>query len=173
MSESLSITPKTKIGELLDNYPHLEEVLLQFSSAFASLKNPILRKTVAKVASLQQAAAIGGIKVDELVNILRKEVGQGPLFGDGAESEYLSAEPPSWFNKSSITRSYDARELIQSGGSPMNHILDETRKLAPGEIFEFITPFIPAPIIDMIRYKGFLVFSMKIDEKILNWITKG
>ena len=41
------ITPETKVGELLTHYPELEELLLQFSPAFATLKNPILRRTVA------------------------------------------------------------------------------------------------------------------------------
>jgi hypothetical protein len=172
MSGPLIITPKTKIGELLDNYPELEKVLLQLSPAFASLKNPILRKTVAKVASLQQAAAIGGLKVDELVNKLRSEIGQETLFGDGVDSEYLSVEPPAWFDESKITIRYDARELIQSGGSPMNQILEQTRKLTSGEIYEFITPFVPAPILDMLRDKGFQVFSIKKDDVISNWVTK-
>lgn len=172
MSSSLNITPKTKIGELLDNYPELEEVLLQLSSAFASLKNPILRKTVAKVASLQQAAAIGGLKVEELVNKLRKEIGQEPLFGNVADSDYLLAEPPAWFDESKITIRYDARELIQSGGSPMSQILEDTGTLNSGEIYEFVTPFVPAPIIDMLKSKGFQVFSIKKEETILNRVAK-
>ena len=48
------ITPETKVGELLTHYPELEELLLQFSPAFATLKNPILRRTVAQVTSPQQ-----------------------------------------------------------------------------------------------------------------------
>ena len=60
----------------MDAFPHLEDILMELSPAFAKLKNPILRKTVARVASLQQAAVVGGLMVDELVNRLRKEVGQ-------------------------------------------------------------------------------------------------
>jgi hypothetical protein len=39
------------------------------------LKNPKLRRTVARVTSLQQAALVGGIKMEDLVNRLRKAVG--------------------------------------------------------------------------------------------------
>ncbi len=172
MNEPLAITPKTKIGELLDHFPKLEPVLLQLSPAFASLKNPILRKTVAKVATLQQASVIGGIKVDELVNKLRKEVGQEPLFGDAADSDYISAEAPSWFDESKISILFDARETIQSGGSPMNQILEKSKRLGPDEIFEFITPFVPTPILDTLKEKGFRVFSRKEGEKVLNWVSK-
>ena len=63
--ENLIISPKTKVGELLDAYPQLESVLFDLSPAFAKLKNPILRKTVARIATLQQAAAVGGLKTDD------------------------------------------------------------------------------------------------------------
>ena len=55
MAESkITISPKTKVGELLDAYPELEPVLMAMSPAFEKLKNPVLRKTVARVATLQQ-----------------------------------------------------------------------------------------------------------------------
>jgi hypothetical protein len=48
---NLIITPQTKVGELLDAYPELESILFELSPAFAKLKNPILRKTVARIAT--------------------------------------------------------------------------------------------------------------------------
>jgi hypothetical protein len=169
----VEITPKTKVGELLDNYPQLEEVLLQLSPAFASLKNPILRRTVAKVASLQQAAAIGGMKVDELVNQLRLQIGQEPLFGSENDSEYLATDPPTWYNVSNVATRFDARELIQSGGSPMNQILEETKTLKPGEIYELVTPFVPAPIIDMLVKQGFEASAIKKGDQICSYFRKA
>jgi hypothetical protein len=168
----VEITPKTKVGELLDNYPQLEEVLLQLSPAFASLKNPILRRTVAKVAALQQGAAIGGIKVEELVNKLRFEVGQEPLFGDGTESEYIASESPAWFDASKVVIRFDAREIIANGGSPMNQILAETKTLNPGEIYELTMPFVPAPIIDMLIKQGFETASVDNQELITTWVLR-
>ena len=60
--KNLIITPKTKVLELIETYPELEDILIEIAPAFKKLKNPILRKTVAKIATLQQAAAIGNIK---------------------------------------------------------------------------------------------------------------
>lgn len=168
----IEITPKTKVGELLDNFPQLEDVLLQISPAFASLKNPILRRTVAKVAALQQAAAIGGVKVEDLVNRLRREVGQEPLFGEGLHTEYLLNELPAWFDESKIVIRFDARDIIQSGGSPMNQILEQTKTLNEGEIYELITPFVPAPITDMLQQQGFIVGAIKNETKVVSWIIK-
>ena len=80
------ISPKTKVGELLDHFPNLESVLMEMSPAFEKLKNPILRKTVARVATLQQVAVVGGLNVNEIVNRLRKEVGQSSGEADSTES---------------------------------------------------------------------------------------
>ena len=44
MNEPLQITPETKLGELLERYPQLEQTLLDHSPAFAKLKKD--RKSV-------------------------------------------------------------------------------------------------------------------------------
>lgn len=75
--KALLITPKTRVGELLDTYPELEPVLMDLAPAFKKLQNPVIRKTVGKVATLQQAAAIGNVSLSEIINTLRLEVGPG------------------------------------------------------------------------------------------------
>lgn len=49
----IEITPSTTVYAILDSYPELEEVLIGMAPAFKKLKNPILRNTVAKVATLK------------------------------------------------------------------------------------------------------------------------
>ena len=164
MSHTLIITPKTKVGELLDAYPQLEGLLIEMSPAFAKLKNPVLRKTVARVASLQQAALIGGLKVDELVNRLRKEAGQAEMEGTGETEDALTSTPPAWFNESVITVRFDATLLINAGENPMGLIIEAFQVLKPGETGELKTPFLPAPILDKFRNRGFKVFSLKMGK---------
>ena len=53
MSEKLIITPKTKVAELLDAYPQLEDILIEIAPQFKKLQNPVLQKTIARVTSLQ------------------------------------------------------------------------------------------------------------------------
>ncbi|HJZ98426.1 MAG TPA: DUF1858 domain-containing protein, partial [Candidatus Solibacter sp.] len=69
---SVAIEPGTRIGSLLDAYPELEEVLIGMAATFEKLRNPVLRKTVGKVATLEQAAKIGGVGLRELVSRLRE-----------------------------------------------------------------------------------------------------
>ena len=168
----LIISPKTKVGEFLEAYPWLENTLTEMSPAFAKLKNPILRKTIGRVATLQQAAAIGGLKVDELVNRLRKEEGQAEYSSGSEEAISLPSEAPLWLDELKIVSRYDATPVINSGGSPMGEIMQKAGQLKEGEIFSFSTPFVPAPLIDMLQKKGFVTFSRKNGDEVVTFIKK-
>ena len=92
------ITPATKVAELLEAYPELEETLIAQAPAFKRLKNPVLRRTVAKVASLEQAASVGGVTVRDLVATLRRAVGQEPDAPAGGKGDAPAdpSSPPDW-----------------------------------------------------------------------------
>lgn len=172
MTSPIIISPKTKVGELLDAYPHLESVLIEMSPAFEKLKNPILRKTVARVATLQQIAVVGGLKVDAIINRLRKETGQSDEESGNADNDYLSIAPPEWYAAGKITQKFDASPLINSGGSPMKEILHYTNLLKEDEIFELRTPFIPAPIIYILKEKGFKVHSVQNEGDTVSYVMR-
>ena len=152
------ISPKTKVGDLLDCYPELEIVLMEMSPAFEKLRNPILRKTVARVASLSQIAVVGGLKVEDIVNRLRMETRQEGNTVEEDDTGYLTSGIPDWLLSGTVTEVFDATPVINSGESPMSSVLEKSYILRPGEILEFHTPFIPAPIIDILRGKNYLVF---------------
>jgi hypothetical protein len=166
------ITPKTRVGELLDSYPELESVLMEMSPAFEKLRNPLLRKTVARVATLQQVAVVGGLNVDEIVNRLRTATGQVTGEEVSTNSDYVSSDKPAWFDQSKIVSWLNATPIINSGASPMTEILQQANLLKTGEILELTTPFIPAPIIDMLRSKGFNVYCVQKESQVLNYITR-
>ncbi len=164
MRAKLDINPKTKIGELLETYPELEAVLFKLAPTFKKLKNPLLRKTIGKVATLQQAASIGEVPLGELIRVLRAEAGQSEseiIKGDG---EIVKVEPD-WFNKEALGECFDASSIIDSGDHPMPEILSRLELSDENKIFQLITPFIPAPIIDLISAKGYSHYCRKINEK--------
>lgn len=157
--EELRITPEVKVGELLDVYPQLESVLIELAPPFAKLKNPVLRKTVARVTSLQQAARVAGIPVSEIVNRLRKEVGDEERLADVPLSAQGTAEPPPWFSPDRIAASLDVRPILDRGEKPLNEVLGHFRTLPAGRIFELTAPLLPAPLIDMGKQRELMVWS--------------
>ena len=128
----LIITPKTKILQLIEAYPQLEEVLVKYAPAFKKLKNPTLRKTVAKIATLQQAAAIGNVKDEDLINHLRKEVGQNLFTGD--MSKIYVTQKPNWFAEELIETEIDVKEMLAAGDQPVNQVITDLNNMSKGKI---------------------------------------
>ena len=143
---TLIITPKTKVLELIETYPQLEDVLIEYAPAFKNLKNPVLRRTVAKIATLQQAASIGGVKTEELINRLRKEVGQEIITGE-AGSQY-NYQKPGWFAAEKVVKQFNASEMLAAGEHPVNQVIADLNHLESGKIYELKAPFLTAPLID-------------------------
>jgi len=150
----LIISPKTKVLELIEAYPQLEEVLIGFVPAFEKLKNPILRKTVARIASLQQAATVGNVKIEELIKVLRQQVGQDTMHITGDATHY-SVEKPAWFEPGKVCKTVDIRPMLEAGEQPVNQVIADLTGIAAGSIYEVIAPFIPAPLIDKAVSLGF------------------
>lgn len=162
--EELSIDPSTRVAALLDCYPELEDALIGIAPPFKKLKNPLLRKGVAKVASLRQVAAVGHVPVDDLVNWLRAAVGQEAIAvaDAGGTASYFSSQPD-WFDRTKIVASVDERERGASDPDTMaiTKVLPAATRLQQTEILELITTFLPAPGIDVMKGKGFLAWSVQ------------
>jgi uncharacterized protein (DUF2249 family) len=154
------ITPETRVGELLDAYPELEEVLLEMSPSFAKLRNPVLRKTVAKVTTLSQAARVGSVPIERMINGLRTAAGiEESLELIDSDRQQPSGEPP-WFAATRITHRLDVRPVLERGEKPVGLVMSALKALQPGEIYELTAPFLPAPLIDMAKEKGYESWSV-------------
>jgi len=157
--EKLIITPKTKIYDLLVAYPELEEILIASAPEFKKLKNPVLRKTIARITNISQAATIGNLNVEELVNTLREKVGQGSLEQlDESGTKYINTRPE-WFRKEAVMQTIDIREMLNRDEQPVHEVLSAIKRLNENEILEIIAPFIPAPLLDKtlsLNYKHWL-----------------
>jgi hypothetical protein len=153
--DKLIITPKTKIYDLLETYPQLEDTLIASAPEFKKLKNPILRKTITRITNIGQAATIGGLHVEDLVNRLRDEVGQGHIAQlDSAGTKYTTV-CPDWFKNKAVVNTLDIREMLNRDEQPVHEVLAAIKKLGDTEILEIIAPFIPAPLLDKTLSLGY------------------
>lgn len=162
--EQLLIQPTTKVAKLLDAYPQLEEVLIRMAPPFKKLKNPLLRKSIAKVASLKQAAMAGRLDLTTMINELRHVVGQSPLESteSASEEDYLGS-PPDWFEQHNVAVTIDDR-ADDSDEMAINRIIKSLNGLDERQVVELVTTFLPAPGIDLARKKGLLTWTKKEED---------
>src|SRR5512138_3527865 len=158
-----TITPDSRLGELLERWPALEQVLVDLSPHFRALKNPVLRRTVARIATLRQVSQVSGVALGVLVARLRAGAGLAPA---GVDEEAAGAAPerPAWAHEREVARTHDARATIEAGEHPMPRVMADLATLADGEVYALVTPFVPAPLVDLARGKGFDAFSVEEGE---------
>ncbi len=83
-----TIHPKTNVYELTEAFPFLTEALAAAFPKFAPLKNPALRATLGRMATLQRAAEMADVPVADLLAKVADLVRQ-----QGAEIAVAGAEP--------------------------------------------------------------------------------
>lgn len=155
---SLIITPQTKVGDLLDAYPALEEILIAQSPHFAKLRNPILRRTVGKVATLQAAAVTGGVDVAKLVRALREAVGQ--VGDDVVVSPPAAAGPrPAWLQSTPVVATFDVETLLNAGEHPLARVTAALREAKGDAAVRLTSAFRPEPLIEKLTADGYRVHA--------------
>ena len=69
---------------------------------------------------------------------------------------------PAWV-KVPPDRSLDARPVIAAGAHPLEKVMQDLATLGAGVVYELITPFVPAPLIEIACGKGFEAWSAPIE----------
>ena len=172
MPKTLPITSGTIVAELLDHYPELEDVLISMAPPFKRLKNPALRKSVAKIVSLRQAAAVGRVPIAEMINRLRASVGQSPLEDNGADATDYFTSQPEWFDQSKVVATLDERR-VDPDVMPLKPLLEQVTQLAQGEIVELVTTHLPVPGIDIMKSKGYVFWAKEQGPLIKTYFAKA
>lgn len=84
----MNITPKTTVHTLLTEYPFLLEYLAGYAPEFGKLTNPVMRRTMGRMATLEKAAALANIPLNQLMNDVAGEIeaktGKSPGVADSA-----------------------------------------------------------------------------------------
>ena len=163
---NIEITPSTKVNELLDAYPELEDTLIGIAPPFKKLKNPFLRKSVAKVATMKHISVVGGIPLNELISKLRVAVGQ-QASADYYEDEDYFSKQPHWFSADRISVSVNEESSKDKNEMTLVKILREAKNVKKGEIIELVTTFLPAPGIDSLKAKGYSTWTRKAEDGLI------
>ena len=92
-THALTITPKTTVHTLLKEYPFLLDFLAAYHPEFKKLTNPVLRRTVGRMATLDTVAEQGNVPLNVLTQDIAEEVerqtGARPPIADVADAETI------------------------------------------------------------------------------------
>lgn len=160
-----AITPRLTVAELLNAYPELEDVLVRLAKPFEKLRHPVLRKTVARFTTLEQAAGVAGVPLPELVRTLCEAVvGQGPdarvepAAAETQDTRERVSSRPAWVSDADIAAVLNAEEMLGKGEHPVGTVLALLGKLPEGQALCLESGFAPEPLIELVGRQGHDVY---------------
>lgn len=166
MQDKPDITAQTTVAELLKHYPDLEGILIEQAPMFEKIQSPLLRKTVAKVATLKKAAVMAGIPVERLVDTLRDAAGLAQLASScsdesGAEASggELSTDEPVWVSTGKVAKKIDVDGMLAEGVHPLKLVMKLLEELESGGLIKIESSFPPIPLADAATQKGYLAWT--------------
>jgi uncharacterized protein (DUF2249 family) len=157
------ITLETKIADLLNNYEGMKDILIKINPKFKKLNNPVLRRTLAKIAGVRQAAIVGDMDPMDLLNQLRVAVGQVPLEDTIAKESASASEVPVWIT-SEPKEILDANALLDEEDNPLAKAYNILRGLNEGDILTITADFQPEPLIEEFEKSGHEVYCQEVDD---------
>lgn len=157
------ITLETKIYDLLSDYQGMKAILIGINPKFKKLNNPVLRRTLGRVAGVRQAAIVGGMDPMDLLNQLRLAVGQESICETCTEESEACHAPaavprPSWL-KGDPAAILDANQILDEDKNPLALARKALKSLEAGRFILLVADFRPEPLIDEFIKDGHLVYT--------------
>ena len=157
----MEITRRSKLLDVLKAYPFLEEQIIEIAPPFKNLRNPVLRRTVGQLATIEKVAQIGNLDVVELVNSLRRAAGQGEVAAErqrGDRSPDGSSRATRTGSAASRSSSSTARRCSARARCRCSTSTSCWASWPRSRYILLVTDFEPSPIIDAMRKQGRRVY---------------
>lgn len=162
MSESVLQSPvvaSDKVSDVLARDESLIDVFVRHAAHFEKLRNRTLRRVMARLVTVEQAARIANVPADRLVHDLNEALGLADLVGPATDATIrhpnVSLEAPSVRPSKPPAIELDIRQDLRDGREPFATIMSAVAGLHDGDVLLLRTIFEPAPLFDILAKRGF------------------
>ncbi|MEJ2185299.1 MAG: DUF2249 domain-containing protein [Gemmatimonadota bacterium] len=165
------IRKQDRVSDVLKHDESLVDVFAALSPAFERLRNRALRRVMARLVTVEQAARMGGVDADELVARLNAADGETGR-GEGHGATAAPAPTPSGNVAAGPAREtaelppvlaaipedrvidVDVRDDLQNGREPFSRIMAARRRVPPGGALRLRAIFEPVPLYAVLAKQG-------------------
>lgn len=156
-----------RVARVLERDGRLVDVFAAASPHFERLRSPAMRKVMARLVTVEQAARIAGVEVGALLERLNRAAGETT---DGGAEE-APADPTTNRNEMSTTEGripaalaaipaervvdLDVREDLRNGQEPFARIMAAKQALTDGQVLRLRAIFEPVPLYHVMRKQGY------------------
>jgi hypothetical protein len=149
-----------KLQSLFERDERLIDVVASHSPQLAKLRHSPMRRIMARVTTVAQAARLCKMSVDSLVHDLNHAIGIDTAPGDTTSGNATDASDETaaaqWSIPSSVSVvELDVREELSKGGEPFSRIMGAVGGLGEREVLHLRAPFEPVPLFAVMQKRGF------------------
>lgn len=164
-----------RVASVLARDPGLLEVFVQASPAFERLRNPVMRRTMARLVTVEQAARIANIDTDAFLAKLNHQSGASPMVEAGSSDAPTNIAPEGLLSTpSSRIEDLDVREDLRRGIEPFTTILSAVRSVGPDQVFRLRAIFEPVPLYGVLAKQGFAHYTERFaDDDYRVWFYRS
>jgi len=145
------INNQTRISDIIQENEKAIDVIASINSHFRKLKNPVLRKLLASKVTLGQAARIGNVSNQTILDKL-KEIGFE--VAESLPEKEADTGKAGFEIDTKKLRTLDVRPYIESGSDPFPIISKAIKKLSANQTLLIINTFEPVPLIRLLESQG-------------------
>ncbi len=148
------ILAKTKVKEALDEYPELKDVLLSMSPKYERLNNKLIFNTVARWATFNDVARMGGLSICEILHTLNSKLGTvkelEKVFPEciNVSPQPVRMEKPAWLD---TIRNFFIMDVRERTDFFFTEIIKTLNSLEEGQGLKIVNSFYPAPLTGMLE----------------------
>lgn len=172
-TELQPISATDRVSDVLARDESLVEIFIRLGPQFSKLRNRGLRRVMARLVTVEQAARMAGVSTAKLLLDLNTAIGSAPAVApadravtsgagaahsdsDGSDAASLAAEARTFHPMDAPVVEVDVRDDLRAGREPFSRIMAAMSALAPGEVVHLRTTFEPFPLYAVMAKRGFL-----------------
>ena len=157
-SAAIPVSAHDKVSDVLARDESLIEVFVRAAPHFAKLRHRTMRRVMARLVTVEQAARTANIPSDRLVRDLNVALG----FVDDSAGDAVIASSPDVAPVRSERHpenvavvEVDVRDDLRSGREPFSRIMSTVAGLRDDEVLHLRAIFEPVPLFTVLRKRGF------------------
>ena len=141
-----------RVSDVLARDEALVEVFVRRSAHFEKLRNPTMRRVMARLVTVAQAARIAGVHADVLV----RELNEALQLDTGRRAAIEAVEETSRAHPAALAEvELDVREDMRAGREPFSRIMAAVATLDVDAVLHLRTIFEPVPLFAVLEKRGF------------------
>jgi TusA-related sulfurtransferase len=175
-----------RVADVLARDEALVDVFVAAAPAFERLRNPAMRRVMARLVTVEQAARVAGVDAERLLRSLNDAcgaAGTAPAASDVTDAsattrggitaahEFAALVPPAALAAVSPDRviDLDVRDDLRNGDEPFSRIMAARRALAPDGALRLRAIFEPVPLYEVFGKQGLAHWTDRLADD--DWIV--